>query len=91
MVTRRDLSRATIGMVAALVLAVCISAVGATGATPSTLTDQAFWALVTDASEPGGSFRSDNLLSNELRLQYIIPELLRTVPRGRAYIGVGPE
>src|SRR4029077_1086694 len=63
----------------------------ATGALPSRLTDQEFWTLVTDLSEPGGSFRSDNLLSNELRLQYVIPDLLRTVPRGRAYIGVGPE
>jgi len=32
------------------------------------LADQEFWALVTDLSEPGGSFRSDNLLSNESRL-----------------------
>ena len=58
---------------------------------PARLTDQEFWALVSDISEPGGSFRSENLLSNELRLQYVIPELLRTAPRGRAYIGVGPE
>jgi hypothetical protein len=58
---------------------------------PARLTDQEFWTLVTDLSEPGGSFRSENLLSNELRLQYVIPDLVRTAPRGRAYIGVGPE
>jgi hypothetical protein len=46
---------------------------------------------VTELSEPGGSFRSENLLSNELRLQYVIPDLVRAAPRGRAYIGVGPE
>ena len=42
---------------------------------------------------PVESFRSDNLLSNEVWLQYVIPELLsvaRTGP-GRVYMGVGPE
>jgi hypothetical protein len=63
----------------------------AAGGVPARLTDQEFWALVTELSEPGGSFRSENLLSNELRLQYVIPDLVRATPRGRAYIGVGPE
>jgi hypothetical protein len=74
-----------------LVLALAAGAASTTAAPPSRLTDQDFWTLVTGLSEPGGSFRSDNLLSNELRLQFVIPELLRTVPRGRAYVGVGPE
>jgi hypothetical protein len=81
--------RTCVALAAALWLAA--TAVAATGALPSRLTDQEFWTLVTDLSEPGGTFRSDNLLSNELRLQFVIPDLLRTVPRGRAYIGVGPE
>src|SRR5215471_13343477 len=67
------------------------AAASATSVVAQHLTDQEFWTLVTDLSEPGGSFRSENLLSNELRLQYVIPDLTRTVPRGRAYIGVGPE
>jgi hypothetical protein len=46
---------------------------------------------VTDLSEPGGSFRSDNLLSNEVLLQYVIPELLSVSKPGRVYMGVGPE
>src|SRR3954467_10676651 len=75
----------------AAVLAACVSTVAATGALPARLTDQEFWTLVSRLSEPGGSFRSENLLSNELRLQYVIPELTRTVPHGRAYLGVGPE
>jgi hypothetical protein len=83
--------RACRAVLAACVLAICAGAVASAGALPARLTDQEFWTLVTDLSEPGGSFRSDNLLSNELRLQYVIPDLLRTVPRGRAYIGVGPE
>ncbi len=58
---------------------------------PARLGDQEFWALVTDLSEPGGTFRSDNLLSNESRLQLVIPDLLRTVRRRGVYLGVGPE
>lgn len=33
---------------------------------PGQLTDREFWQLVTDVSEPGGYFRSDNFLSNEM-------------------------
>ena len=58
---------------------------------PSRLADQEFWSLAEDLSEVGGTFRSDNLLSNESRLQFIIPDLLKTVSRGGAYVGVGPE
>ena len=60
-------------------------------ALPEKLTDDQFWALVTETSEPSGYFRSDNLLSNELQMQHVIPELMRTVEPGRAYLGVGPE
>ena len=58
---------------------------------PTRLSDQEFWKLVTDLSEPDGTFRSDNLLSNEVWLQYVIPELLKTAKTGRVYMGVGPE
>ncbi|MET0212145.1 MAG: hypothetical protein ABW292_04040, partial [Vicinamibacterales bacterium] len=58
---------------------------------PAQLSDQEFWTLSTALSEPSGIFRSDNLLSNEQRYQYVIPELLRVVKAGRAYLGVGPE
>jgi hypothetical protein len=58
---------------------------------PERLSDAEFWKLVTDLSEPGGSFRSDNLLSNEVWLQYVIPELLDVAKPGRVYMGVGPE
>lgn len=81
---------AALAAVAAVFLITGIS-IAAAGKLPARLTDKQFWALVTDLSEPGGSFRSDNLLSNELRMQYVIPELLRTVAPGHAYLGVGPE
>ena len=60
-------------------------------ALPDRLSDGQFWSLIEDVSEPGGTFRSDNLLSNELQMQHIIPELVRAAPTGRAYLGVGPE
>jgi len=58
---------------------------------PERLSDQEFWALVSDFSEANGYFRSDNLLSNEIWLQYVIPELLSVAQPGRVYMGVGPE
>src|SRR5579862_4923386 len=62
-----------------------------TPAFPSRITDQEFWKLVAEMSEANGSFRSDNLLSNEARLQYVIPDLLTRIKPGGAYVGVGPE
>lgn len=88
MTTGRRRSQAVL---ATLILAVSAIAAAAAASFPSRLTDQEFWGLLTELSEPGGSFRSDNLLSNEIRLQFVIPDLLKVVPRGRAYIGVGPE
>src|SRR5713226_7676142 len=58
---------------------------------PARLGDQEFWKLIADSSEPNGTFRSDNLLSNESWLQRVIPELLETARPGRVYMGVGPE
>jgi hypothetical protein len=58
---------------------------------PDRLSDADFWSLTQDLSEPGGTFRSDNLLSNEVWLQYVIPDLLTAVKPGGVYIGVGPE
>lgn len=58
---------------------------------PDRLTDAEFWKLITDVSEPGGQFRSDNLLSNEIWLQYVIPDLMNAAKPGRVYMGVGPE
>lgn len=58
---------------------------------PERLSDAEFWQLSQSLSEPGGSFRSDNLLSNEVWLQYVIPDLLKLNKPGRVYMGVGPE
>ena len=58
---------------------------------PSRLADTTYWRLVTELSEPSGYFPSDNLLSNETSLQYVIPELLRTTKPGGVYLGVAPS
>src|ERR1051326_9490918 len=59
-------------------------------AVPARLSDDQFWKLSTTMSEQDGAFRSDNLLSNELNFQWVIPELLQTARQGRVYMGVGP-
>jgi hypothetical protein len=53
------------------------------------LTDQEFRSLITNMSESGGTFVTDNIVSNEIAMQDVLPELER-VHRG-AYVGVGPE
>ncbi len=58
---------------------------------PDRLTDQEFWRLSQEFSEPNGYFRSDNLLSNELYYPEILPQLLRQARSGGVYLGVGPE
>jgi hypothetical protein len=58
---------------------------------PSRLTDQAFWKLSNDLSEPNGYFRSENLVSNEHTYQYVIPALVESVKPGGVYLGVAPD
>ncbi len=58
---------------------------------PDRLSDAEFWKIVTEFSEPNGFFRSDNLLSNEVWMQYVIPDLMAVAKPGRVYMGVGPE
>jgi hypothetical protein len=58
---------------------------------PSSLTDEEYWGLVETLSEPGGYFQSDNLVSNEIWYQWVIPKLADRVEPGGVYMGVGPE
>jgi hypothetical protein len=64
---------------------------GAADTLPERLSDEEFWALSQDLSEPNGYFRSDNLLSNELYYPEILPQLVRQARSGGVYLGVGPE
>ena len=58
---------------------------------PDRLTDSQFWSLTQNLSEPGGTFASDNLVSNELGFQRVLPALTDRHPPGGVYLGVGPE
>ena len=58
---------------------------------PASLSDDEFWRLIEEFSEPNGTFRSENLLSNELQFQRVLPSLASAARPGRAYLGVGPE
>jgi len=58
---------------------------------PARLSDVEFWHLAVDSSESDGYFRSDNLTSNELLYQRVIPALTMRVRSGAVYLGVGPE
>ncbi len=58
---------------------------------PGELSDEDFWRMIREFSEPGGFFRYENFLSNERSYQAPIPALLKSVRSGGAYLGVGPE
>src|SRR5437773_7766149 len=55
------------------------------------ISDQTFWQMIVEFSEPSGYFFSDNFMSNENTFQYVIPELKKSLAPGGIYIGVGPE
>ena len=67
-----------------------VQALRAAGPLPARLTDAQFWELVTRMSEPNGSFRSENLVSNEHTFQYVIPALEQRA-QGGVYVGVAPD
>jgi hypothetical protein len=58
---------------------------------PDRLTDSAFWQLTEQFSEPGGTFHSENYISNENAFQTVIPQLIARAHQGGLYLGVGPE
>jgi hypothetical protein len=58
---------------------------------PTRLSDTAYWQLVSALSEPGGSFISDNYVSNESTFQRVIPDLGQRTRPGGVYLGVGPD
>jgi hypothetical protein len=62
----------------------------ATDRLPPQLSDETFWNMVSEFSETGGYFRSDNFVSNETTFQYVIKNLKKTTPGG-VYLGVGPD
>jgi hypothetical protein len=56
-----------------------------------TLGSGRFAQQVHELSEPGGSFDTDNLISNERSYLHVLPALRQARVTGGAYIGVGPD
>src|SRR5260370_468975 len=63
----------------------------ATEELPAQLTDETFWRLITDFSESGGFFRSDNFISNETLFQHVVRRLKENTRPAGVYLGVGPD
>src|SRR2546425_467084 len=85
-------------LLACLALALIIAPLASAGqlisryhARPEGLTAAEFARLITDVSEEGGYFRSDNFTSNETSYLHVVDKLEQLGARGGAYIGVGPE
>jgi hypothetical protein len=74
-----------------VVLLLLSTVLSAVDTLPARLADDAFWRLVESSSEPGGTFESENWISNETGIQSVIPRLKQVTKPGGAYIGVGPE
>src|SRR4029078_5382113 len=53
--------------------------------------DTEFWRIFSTMSETGGSFPSENFVSNEMSYQHPIPALHNTGRPDGVYLGVGPE
>jgi hypothetical protein len=81
------------GLVVALALGIAAGrpAAGPRADLPAQLAEPEFWSLTETLSEPGGSFHSDNFVSNESGFQRVLPALTERVRRGSVYLGVGPE
>jgi len=58
---------------------------------PTQLSDAEYWKMITDYSEPGGSFQLEIITSNETSYQSVMPDLMRVAKPGGTYFGVGPE
>jgi hypothetical protein len=56
-----------------------------------TLADQEFERLSLQLSEEPGYFDTDNLISNEISYQQVLPRLKEITRAGQVYLGVGPD
>jgi hypothetical protein len=78
-----------LGLITALVLVTWLP--GSGDHVPAWISDAAFWGMVSDFSEEGGAFMFENIVSNEITFQRVIPVLTHAAAPGGAYLGVGPE
>jgi hypothetical protein len=74
-----------------LIFALAVAPSRAADTIPAELTDAAFWKMISDFSEPGGTFQLEIITSNEQSYQYVLPQLTARVKPGGVYLGVAPE
>jgi len=58
---------------------------------PRQIDDPTFWRMMTEFSEPGGTFTSENFVSNEPNFQLVLTRLKAATKPNGVYLGVGPE
>jgi hypothetical protein len=87
----RHSSRAVLFLAVIVTLVLPQSSLRAAQTLPGQISDAAFWQMVVDFSEAGGSFVSENFVSNERGYQNLIPRLQAALKPGGVYLGVGPE
>jgi len=75
----------------AVTLALSVVPFRAADTIPAELPDAAFWKMISDFSEPGGSFQLEIITSNEQSYQYVLPQLVARIKPGGVYLGVAPE
>jgi len=73
----------------ALLAAAALAALAAANGSPRA--QAGFAAQIERLSEPGGSFDTDNLISNETGYLDVVPAIVAKGATGGAYIGVGPD
>ena len=78
---------------AAAILAVFIAIIAALrGSTLAQISSSpSFARQVRELSEPGGTFDTDNLISNERSYLHVLPALKQLRVSGGTYVGVGPD
>lgn len=81
----------TLAAALAMMLAWTVVPSRAADTIPAELSDAAFWKMISDFSEPGGSFQLEIITSNETSYQFVLPQLMANVKPGGAYLGVAPE
>ena len=76
----------------AILAIITVSIVGFYGSSHAQISGSTGFAQqVRELSEPGGSFDTDNLISNERSYLHVLPALKQGRVTGGAYIGVGPD
>ncbi len=85
---RRNISILVIGMTSLLL---ATFATRAAEQLPTQISDEVFWRMMSELSEPGGNFTSENFVSNEPNFQQVLTRLKAATKLGGAYLGVGPE